>query len=305
MLWAMPANDADQRDPSISEAYRVRFRRVLAYIDVHLSDDLSLERLSQVAFFSKYHFHRQFSALFGISTHDYVKLARLRYATQELGLYSWRSVLEVAQSSGYESPEAFARVFKKQLGLSPSKFQDRPDWDVWDALYRPVAEIRSEHMTRTYRLEDVAIIQFEGVSVAALEHRGAPNLVRESVRRFVDWRREVGLPPRLSATFNVFWDNPETTPPAEYRIDLCAATERQLPVNSAGVVKKSIPAGRCARLRHIGPDPLDDSIRYLYQDWLPGSGETPRDFPLFAQRVAFPPEVPEHESIVDVFLPLA
>jgi AraC family transcriptional regulator len=125
------------------------------------------------------------------------------------------------------------------------------------------------------------------------------------VRRFVDWRREVGLPPRLSATFNVFWDNPETTPPAEYRIDLCAATERQLPANSAGVVKKMIPAGRCARLRHIGPDPLDDSIRYLYQDWLPGSGETPRDFPLFAQRVAFPPEVPEHESIVDIFLPLA
>ena len=160
-------------------------------------------------------------------------------------------------------------------------------------------------MTRTYRLEDVAIIQFEGVSVAALEHRGLPSLIRESVRRFVDWRREVGLPPRLSATFNVFWDNPETTPPAEYRIDLCAATERELPANSAGVVKKTIPAGRCARLRHIGPDPLDDSIRYLYQDWLPGSGETPRDFPLFAQRVAFPPEVPEHESIVDIFLPLA
>ena len=39
-------------------------------------------------------------------------------------------------------------------------------------------------------------------------------------------------------------------------------------------------------------------------DWLPRSGEEPRDFPFFAQRVAFYPEVPEHEAVTDLFLPL-
>ena len=42
----------------------------------------------------------------------------------------------------------------------------------------------------------------------------------------------------------------------------------------------------------------------LYREWLPGSGEELRDFPPFVQRVASFPEVPEHESVVDVFLPL-
>lgn len=301
----MPPNDGDHRDSDPADAYRARFRRVLAYIDAHLSEDLSLERLSHVACFSKYHFHRQFSALFELSTHDYVKLARLRQATRELGQYSWRSVLEVALSVGYESPEAFARVFKKELGLTPSQFQDRPDWDAWDGLYQPLAKIRSEHMTRAYQRQDVEIVHFEGISLAVLEHRGDPARVQDSVRRFAEWRRQVGLPPRLSATFNVFWDNPESAPAAEYGLDLGAATDRQLAANEAGIVKKTIPAGRCARLRHVGADPLDASIRYLYQEWLPGSGETPADFPLFAQRVAFPPEVPEHESVVDLYLPLA
>ena len=36
----------------------------------------------------------------------------------------------------------------------------------------------------------------------------------------------------------------------------------------------------------------------------PASGEEPRDFPLYFQRVSFFPDVPEHEAITDVFLPL-
>jgi AraC family transcriptional regulator len=36
----------------------------------------------------------------------------------------------------------------------------------------------------------------------------------------------------------------------------------------------------------------------------PQSGEAPRDFPLFLQRVLFLLDVPEHEAGTDVFLPL-
>jgi AraC family transcriptional regulator len=47
---------------SVSESkYHAQLQRVLEYIDEHLNDDLSLEILSGIAGFSKYHFHRQFS----------------------------------------------------------------------------------------------------------------------------------------------------------------------------------------------------------------------------------------------------
>jgi AraC family transcriptional regulator len=288
----------------VPEGYRARFRKVLEYIDAHLAEELSVERLGRVAAFSKYHFHRQFSALFGLSVHEYVQLVRLKHATDQLGLRSWRSVLEVALDSGYESPEAFARAFKKQLGRTPSEFQRLPDWRSFDAAYRPVQQVRSEYMLRTYTLADVQLVQFEPTRVAAFEHRGDPQLIRESIRRFIEWRRKVGLTPAVSATYNIFWANPEVVPPHEYRMDLCAGTTQDIAPNDLGVVDKVIPGGRCARLRHVGPDPLHHTIHFLYMNWLPGSGENPRDFPLFAQRVAFPPRVPEHESIVDVYLPV-
>jgi AraC family transcriptional regulator len=58
-------------------------------------------------------------------------------------------------------------------------------------------------------------------------------------------------------------------------------------------------------LRHIGSDDtLEESLYYLFSEWLPQSGETQRDFPLYLQRVKFFPDVPENEAIVDIFLPL-
>ena len=87
-------------------------------------------------------------------------------------------------------------------------------------------------------------------------------------------------------------------------MDICAATTREVLPNRFGIVQKVIPAGRCAVLRHLGAHPLDAAFRFLYLNWLPSSGERPRDYPAFAHRLAFPPEVPEHESIVDLHLPL-
>ena len=58
-------------------------------------------------------------------------------------------------------------------------------------------------------------------------------------------------------------------------------------------------------LRVVGhTDNLEPAALYLYRDWLPASGEEARDFPLYCQRLSFFPEVPEHEAVADVFLPL-
>lgn len=58
--------------------YRNRFQRVLHHIDAHLDDDLSVETLSGVAAFSRFHFHRQFSELLGIGVFPYIQGLRLK-----------------------------------------------------------------------------------------------------------------------------------------------------------------------------------------------------------------------------------
>lgn len=76
--------------------YQARMRRVLDYVDRHLDSDLDLETVSGVAAFSKFHFHRQFTATFGLSVHRYVQLARTKRASHWLSYmdhlwWSWRS----------------------------------------------------------------------------------------------------------------------------------------------------------------------------------------------------------------------
>jgi AraC family transcriptional regulator len=88
-------------------------------------------------------------------------------------------------------------------------------------------------------------------------------------------------------------------------MDLCVALKSSVPANNVGVVERTIPGGRCATLRLVGSDQgLGPTLNRLYREWLPTSGEEPRDFPPFVQRVTLYPDVPEHEAITDVFLPI-
>lgn len=291
-------------EPS-AEAYRARFQQVLVYIDTHLAEDLSLERLSKVAAFSKHHFLRQFSALFGMGVYPYVQRCRLKRASHRLAFREEQTVIDIALDSGYENPESFSRAFKKAVGQTPTEFRKQPQWVPWQATYPSLAELRTQHMPSQPQAHDVRVMDVAAIPLAVLEHRGDPRLIGDSIRTFIEWRKQNHLPPSKNATFNLLYDDPNEVEPADYRFDLCVATHQEIGDNPFGIVRKTIPAGRCAVLRHIGSDDtLGQSIAYLYAEWLPQSGEEPRSFPLYLQRVRFFPDVPEHEAIVDIFLPI-
>lgn len=58
-------------------------------------------------------------------------------------------------------------------------------------------------------------------------------------------------------------------------------------------------------IRHTGSDDaLGEAVEYLYVRWLPESGETLRDFPIFLERVTSYPEVAEHQAMTDIYLPI-
>lgn len=282
--------------------YLARMRRVLAYIDRHLDDgDCGLDALSEVAAFSPFHFHRQFTGFFGMPTHRYVQLVRLKRASYRLAFRRGASVTEVAMEAGYDAPDAFARAFRRHFGQRPSAFRRSPDWVPWHAAMGPLREAR--RVMTTYSLDDVTVTELQPVSVAVMTHHGPLVGLHDTIRRFIDWRQAAGLPPRISDTYNIFPCDPRTTPPAEYRLDLAAKTDREVEPNTAGVVAGLIPGGRRAVLRVTGDD-LEPAALFLYRDWLPASGEVPGDFPLYARRLSFFPDVAEHEAVTELYLPL-
>ncbi len=152
--------------------------------------------------------------------------------------------------------------------------------------------------------EPIQIITVNPTKVAVLEHHGDPKTIGQSIQKFIAWRKQHHLSPKVSATFNILYNNPNDVAPEDYRIDLCVATELEITENPVGIISKTIPGGKCAVLRHVGSDDrLTDRITDLYTVWLAQSNERLREFPLYLQRVSFF-DVAEQDAITDIFLPL-
>jgi len=151
---------------------------------------------------------------------------------------------------------------------------------------------------------EVKIVNFPVTKVAVLEHRGSPALEHESVKKLISWRIENKLPPEKHKSYGVHYNNPATTPPDEYRVDLCISIDQEISPNSHGVINKVIPAGRCAVARHLGSRNNVTAAAYLYEQWLPQSGEELRDYPVFFHYVNVGKDIQEQEMITDVYLPL-
>lgn len=285
--------------------YHARMQRVLSYIDQHLDGDLDLETLSRVAAFSRFHFHRQFLATFELSVHRYVQLARMKRASHQLAYREDESVMDIAMDAGYEGPDAFARAFRQRFGQSPSLFRKSPDWKPWFEALGPLDNARSKLMQKTFTYDDVTIREVPGTPVAIMEHRGDPATLGATIQRFIAWRKATGLPPKTNTTFNVWRSERRPASPADYSVDLCVGTVRPISANDEPIKAGEIPGGRCAVLRVVGhTDNLEPAALYLYREWLPASGEETREFPIYCQRLSFFPEVPEHETVAELFLPL-
>ena len=99
-----------------------RLRRVLDFIGDNLADDLSLSQLAAVAGMSPHYFAELFSKSTGYPAHRFVLLQRIERAKQSL-LDPGRSILEIGLDAGFQNPSHFARMFRKFVGLSPSRFK--------------------------------------------------------------------------------------------------------------------------------------------------------------------------------------
>ena len=288
-----------------TNTYQERMNRVFDYINAHLHEELTVDQLSQVAHFSKYHFHRQFSEYTGISVFKFIQLIRLRRASYQLVFRTNNRIIDIAMGAGFENPESFSHAFKKSFGQTPSQFRTKPEWKPWHDKYQHLNRGGRQRMKSGKHSMQVKVVEFKETKVAVLEHRRTPGLINDSVQTFIEWRKENKLPPKVSETYNIIYDDPATTEPEEFRLDLCASIHSDVKENSYGVIAKMIPGGRCAVLRHTGLDNnIGESFHYLYKKWLPESGEELRDFPCFLHRVNLFPDVPEHEIITDIYLPL-
>ncbi len=100
------------------------FKDILAYIEEHYMQPLSLETISTTFGYSKYSFSHLFNSYFGCTLTDYVNSLRARCASSLL-TETELSMTEIAMRSGFESLRTFYRAFKKNYNCTPSVYKKR------------------------------------------------------------------------------------------------------------------------------------------------------------------------------------
>ena len=162
-------------------------------------------------------------------------------------------------------------------------------------------------MQTIYTHDDVTIRDVPPTPVAIIEHRGDRAMLGDTIQRFIAWRKAAGLSPETNPTFMVFRSERTPAVPADYSMDLCVATDRPIEAHDTQVKAGVIPGGRCAVLRvaNGASNNMEPEGLFLYRDWLPASGEEAGDFPIYSKRwLSFFPDVPVHEVVAELFLPL-
>ena len=152
---------------------------------------------------------------------------------------------------------------------------------------------------------DVQIVVFPETKVATIEHFGSPASEHDTARKLIVWKlgRRL-LDPLKHRSYGVHFTDPRTTPDSVHHVDFCLSFEQEVEPNPFGIVSKVIPRNRCALARDIGSRYNNKAAVYLYEEWLPQSGEMPGDFPIFFHYVNVGPNLREGEMITDVYLPL-
>ena len=103
--------------------YVEKFNLIFEYINNNFAEDITLDKISDVAGFSKFHFSRLFKQFTNISFYDYLNQKRVKEA-ENLLLNPNLSITDVAMQSGFSSISTFNRVFKNIKECTPTEFKN-------------------------------------------------------------------------------------------------------------------------------------------------------------------------------------
>ncbi|MDD2207327.1 MAG: GyrI-like domain-containing protein [Aminobacterium sp.] len=287
-----------------SSNYVYRIEETVAYIEQHLSEELKLQDISQIACFSPYHFHRIFTSIVGETPYEYITRLRLEKAANMLTKMNNLSITQIAFSCGFSSPATFARAFKKYYGVSGSKYRDSG------------GEVQGKHHVFAFDAEaiekkihlQVSIENLPGYTVAYVANLKGYSLssICKAWNKLMSWGRERCL---LDSTtmIGVSFDDPTITQEEKCRYHACVVVPDNVAITESdrGVGKEYIPSGEYAVGRAVcHAEEIRLAYRYLYGKWFPENGYQPADTFSYELYRALPSEENGYTYTIEVCIPL-
>lgn len=122
--------DAFMRKPFVptqtigmSKADEKLMDRIVAVIEENIDNtNFGVEMLAELVCMSRSSLHRKIKAISGTSPTDFIKMVRLKKASELISQGGYR-VSEVCYLVGINSPSYFIKLFQKQFGMTPKEFE--------------------------------------------------------------------------------------------------------------------------------------------------------------------------------------
>ena len=99
-----------------------RLTSVKEYISTHLTDNIKLDKLAEIAGMSPSAFSHFFKKHTSITLSDYIIKMKLSRASRAL-VSSTLNISEICYASGFNNMSNFNRIFKNRKGMSPKEFR--------------------------------------------------------------------------------------------------------------------------------------------------------------------------------------
>jgi AraC family transcriptional regulator len=97
-------------------------RRTTDFIHANLDKNIGLQDLATIAGLSAFHFARAFKQSVGDPPHRYQTRRRIERACELLAATDL-PIIEVAAAVGYEAPQTLTRLFRREMGVTPSEYR--------------------------------------------------------------------------------------------------------------------------------------------------------------------------------------
>jgi AraC-like DNA-binding protein/DNA gyrase inhibitor GyrI len=298
--------------------------RVLDYISQNLDGELSLTRLSAIACFSPFHFHRIFQGVTGETLNSHVRRVRLERAALLMKTSPRKRITDVALEGGFAGTAEFSRAFKSHFGRTASSWDRRSPLEKSKICKAPemlsfhtVEELqRWKAATKDVRVRVHRFSAFRYVYSRIYAPYGNTKLV-DSYHALLAWLAARGTDVRDIVFIGMSLDDPSITPSENCRYDLgiafpqepggilgdivrsrgrTAAPRLPLPAQSEcdapGFSVRDFEPRQVVSFHCVGDlAHVDRAWHYLYRIWLPSGEYEPADLPAMEMFVRLPEEI--------------
>lgn len=300
-------------EQEIQVDYRTRINRVFEFIDENLESDLSLGAISEIAFFSPFHFHRVFKFVTGETLNEYVIRRRIEKSVLDL-LHKNITTTEIAHKFGFSDNSSFSRAFKKYYGISPTEFkkqnpnkfskirqleskigQEYPDYEKYICIINNL----KNWIKMNAKIE---IKEMPKMDLAYVSSIGPQNL-EKSYEKLIRWATPQVLMNEQTKPVTIYHDSFKVTEHDKVRMSACLLLNK--PVKTEGEVGlTTIEAGKfIVGSFEIGLNEFEKSWTGLFV-WMNENGYKKADREPFEIYYNNFNEHPERKAIVDFCIPI-